>query len=181
MKKPLLLLFITISSIASFGQMAEIGYNTIDVGAEFQWYKDGKFIGLHFASNAKLHHSIHGEVGYYMAGDPTGAFYNNQNKGGLGLGLGYRYYTMLRPHAFFIGVKANMFSNKIILNTPTPESYTSLIFIPAIETGYMFLINHMFFITPTAAVGYKMNLQDAMKVETKKAVGLLGISTGFKF
>lgn len=88
---------------------------------------------------------------------------------------------MLRPHAFFIGVKANMFSNKIILNTPTPESYTSLIFIPAIETGYMFLINDMFFITPTAAVGYKMNLQDAMKVETKKAVGLLGISTGFKF
>ena len=181
MKKPLFLLFISFSSFASFGQMAEIGYNTIDVGAEFQWYKDGKFIGLHLASNAKLHHSIHAEIGYYIAGDPTAAFYNNQNEGGLGLGLGYRYYTMLRPRAFFIGVKANLFSNKITLNTPTPESYTSMFFIPAIETGYMFLVNDMFFITPTAAVGYKTNLQNVMKVETKKAVGLFGISCGFKF
>lgn len=160
--------------------MAEIGYNTTDFGAEFQWYKDGKFIGLHAAVNAKLHHSIHGAVGYYMAGDPTGAFYYNQNKGGVGLGLGYRYYTLLRPRAFFIGVKANLFSNKITLNTQIPETYNSLIFIPALETGYMFLVNDMFFINPTAAVGYKTNLQRVMKVETKKAVGLLGISMGFK-
>jgi hypothetical protein len=181
MKKPLFLLFISFSSFTTFSQMAEIGYNTIDVGGEFQWYKDGKFIGLHFASNAKLHHSIHAEIGYYMAGEPTGAFYQNQNKGGLGLGVGYRYYTMLRPHRFFIGAKANLFSNKITLNIPTSESYTSMIFIPAIETGYMFLVNDMFFITPTAAVGYKTNLQNVMKVETKKAVGLFGISCGFKF
>jgi hypothetical protein len=26
----------------------EVGYNTADVGAEFQWYEDGSFIGLHW-------------------------------------------------------------------------------------------------------------------------------------
>ena len=168
-------------SSQSSGQMADIGYNTSDIGAEFQWYKDGKFIGLHFATNSKLHHSIHAEIGYYIAGDPTAAFYYNQTKGGLGLGCGYRYYTMLRPHAFFIGAKANLFSNKVTLTTPTPETVNSAIFIPSFEVGYMILINDLFFITPSAAIGYKTNLRSELKTDEKKAVGMLGISMGFKF
>lgn len=165
----------------SHSQM-EVGYNTTDIGAEFQWYKDGKFIGLHFATNAKLHHSIHATIGYYVAGDPTAGFYYNQNKGGPGLGLGYRYYINLRPHAFFIGAKADLFTNKIMLTTQTPEGpYTSKIFIPSLETGYMFLINDMFFFTPTIGVGYKTNLESKLSLDEKKAVGLLGISLGAKF
>lgn len=180
MKKLPFILLLSFSSFASFGQM-EVGYITRDLGAEFQWYKDGKFIGLHLAFNARLHHSVHGEIGYYMAGDPTATFYNNKNKGGMGLGIGYRYYTMLRPHAFFIGVKANIFSNKVTLTTQTPETVNSAIVIPSFEVGYMILINDLFFITPSAAIGYKTNLRSELKADEKKAVGLLGISTGFKF
>jgi hypothetical protein len=144
MRKLIVILLTAFCFSASFGQM-EVGYNTTDLGAGFQWYKNGKFIGLHAAVNAKLHHSIHGEIGYYIAGDPTATLYANEKKGGLGLGLGYRYYTMLRPHAFFIGVKANLFTNKVkLLGTQDPESRTSKIFIPAFETGYMILINDLF-------------------------------------
>jgi hypothetical protein len=64
MKKLPAILSVTILFSKSFGQMAEIRYNTVDIGGEFQWYKDGKFIGLHLAANAKLHHSIHCEIGY---------------------------------------------------------------------------------------------------------------------
>lgn len=160
----------------------EVGYNTTDIGAEFQYYKDGKFIGLHLATNAKLHHSFNATIGYYMAGDPTASFYYNQNTGGLGFGLGYRYYVNLRPHGFFIGAKADLFTNKIMLNTQTSEGpYTSSILIPSLQTGYMILINDIFFITPTVSVGYKTNLQDKMSADEKKAVALLGISCGFKF
>src|SRR6185503_6641868 len=171
MRKLLIILLAAFYSSVSSGQ-TEVGYNTTDIGAEFQWYKDGKFIGLHAAVNAKLHHSIHGEIGYYMAGDPTAAFYYNQNKGGMGLGFGYRYYTMLRPHAFFIGVKANLFTNKVkLLGTQDPEWRTSKIFIPAFETGYMILVNDLFFITPTFAIGYKTNLE-FKSLDEQKAVGL---------
>ena len=166
---------------ASHAQM-EVGYNTTDVGAEFQWYKDGKFIGLHLASNAKLHHSFHATIGYYIAGDPTASFYYNQNNGGLGGGLGYRYYILLRPHGLFIGAKADLFTYKIIMDTQTSEdTYTSMIFIPSLQTGYMILINDMFFITPTASFGYKTNLQSKMSADEKKSVALLGISIGAKF
>jgi len=181
MRKLTFILFLSFLSFASFSQ-SEVGYNTTDIGGEFQWYKDGKFVGLHLAANSKLHNSFHAEIGYYIAGDPAASYYDNQNKGGLGLGLGYRYYTMYRPHAFFIGVKINLFTNKIILvGTQDPETHTSKIFIPSLETGYMILINDMFFITPSVSLGYKTNLESIMKLDDKKAVALIGISTGFKF
>jgi hypothetical protein len=181
MKKVTILFFFVFLFNASHAQM-EVGYNTTDVGVEFQWYEDGKFIGLHFAANSKLHNSFHAMIGYYFAGDPTAAYYYNQNKGGLGAGLGYRYYTDLRPHGFFIGANADLFTYKVMLDTQTPEGpYTSMIFIPSFQAGYMILINDMFFITPTASVGYKTNLQSKMSLDEKKAVGLLGISLGAKF
>ena len=181
MKKLTTIFFVVFLFNASHAQM-EVGYNTTDVGAEFQWYKDGKFIGLHLATNARLHHSFHATIGYYMAGDPTAPFYYNQNNGGLGVGLGYRYYTDLRPHGFFIGAKADLFTYKVTLDTQTPEGpYTSMIFIPSLQTGYMILINDMFFITPTASVGYKTNLQSKLSADEKKSVALLGISVGAKF
>ena len=182
MKKATTSFFLVFLFIASHAQM-EVGYNTADVGAEFQWYEDGSFIGLHLATNSKLHHSFHATIGYYMAGDPTASFYYNINNGGLGGGLGYRYYTGLRPHRFFIGAKADLFTYKVGLKTQTLniEPRTSMIFIPSLQTGYMILINDMFFITPTASVGYKTNLQSDMSIDEKKAVGLFGISLGAKF
>jgi len=181
MKKVTTLFFLAFLFNTSHAQM-EVGYNTTDVGAEFQWYKDGKFIGLHLATNAKLHHSFHATIGYYMAGDPTASFYHNQNNGGLGVGLGYRYYVDLRPHGFFIGAKADLFTYKVTLDTQTPEGpYTSMIFIPSVQTGYMILINDMFFITPTVGFGYKTNLQSKMSGDEKRSVLLFGISLGAKF
>jgi len=181
MKKAIIFFAFVFLFKISHAQM-EVGYNTIDVGAEFQWYEDGKFIGLHLATNAKLHHSFYAVIGYYAAGVPTATFYYNKNKGGIGVGLGYRYYTMLRPHGFFIGANANLFTNKVMLDTPTPEGpYNSTIFIPSLQTGYMILINDQLFITPTVAVGYKTNLQRKLSSDEKKAVALLGISIGAKF
>ena len=38
-----------------------------------------------------------------------------------------------------------------------------MIFIPSLQTGYMILINDMFFITPTVQDWYKTNLQSEMR------------------
>jgi hypothetical protein len=42
-----------------------------------------------------------------------------------------------------------------------------MIFIPSFQTGYMILINDMFFITPTVGFGYKTNLQSKMSGDEK--------------
>ena len=180
MRKLTIILFLSLFSFASFSQ-SEVGYNTTDFGAEFQWYKDGKFVGLHFAANSKLHNSFHAMIGIYSAETPKSTYYYNSKKGGVGFGLGYRYYINLRPHGFFAGLNLNLFTKEVILNTQTPEHVKSLIFIPTFQAGYMILINDLFFITPTVQGGYKTNLQSKLSADEKKAVGLLGINMGFKF
>jgi len=181
MKKATILFFIVFLFNTSQAQM-EVGYNTTDVGGEFLTYKNGSAVGLHLAANSKLHNSFHAFVGYYIAKDNTPSYYYNKTNGGLAVGIGYRYYTDLRPHNFFIGVNAKIFTNKVMLDTQTPAGpYTSKIFIPSLETGYMFLINDMFFITPTIAAGYKTNLESKLSADEKKVVALLGISLGAKF
>ena len=84
----------------------EVGYNTTDIGAEFQWYKDGKFIGLHLATNAKLHHSFHATIGYYMAGDPTASFYYNVNNGRTGRWIGLSLLYRSTTTSFFYWSKS---------------------------------------------------------------------------
>lgn len=183
MKRLTTIFFFVVLFNASHAQM-EVGYNTTDIGAEFQWYEDGKFIGLHLAANSKLHHSFHATIGYYIAGDPTASFYYNQTNGGLGGGLGYRYYILLKPRGFFIGAKADLFTHKVTLKTQTlmvEGPYTSMIFIPSLQTGYLILINDRFFITPTAGFGYKTNLQSKLSADEKKSLALFGISIGAKF
>jgi len=148
----------------------------------FNGIKMENSLGFIWLQMQKLHHSFHATIGYYMAGDPTAAFYYNISNGGLGGGLGYRYYVDLRPHGFFIGAKADLFTYKVMLDTQTPEGpYTSMIFIPSVQTGYMILINDMFFITPTIGFGYKTNLQSKMSGDEKRSVLLFGISLGAKF
>lgn len=178
-EKKILFFPVILFSIYSFSQ--DIGYTTTDIGAEYKWYKDGNYYGLHVASNAKLHHSIHGTIGYYSAKDDISSYYNNNNKSGIGLGLGYRYFTKLRPDGFFIGTQANLFFNKVTLTTQVPETYTSKVFIPSLKTGYMGLINDLFFITPEISFGYQTNLESKLKAEGGKTVFVFGISTGFKF
>ena len=180
MQKLKFLLAVSFYCIAASAQQ-DIGYRTTDVGAEFLNYKDGSFIGLHLGFNAKLHHSFHTAVGYYMTGDETPTYYTNKSKGGVGINLGYRYYVKPRPDGFFVGIKANLLTNKIMLNTQTPEGpYTSMIFIPAVQTGFMFLINDSFFITPSIEGGVKTNLQQKLGADKSKGVFLAGISCGIK-
>jgi hypothetical protein len=176
MKKLNIILALFFYCLCASSQQVDIGYRTTDVGIEFLNYKDGSFIGLHFGFNAKLHHSFHSSVGYYFAGNETPASYSNKSNGGVGINLGYRYYVKPRPDGFFVGAKANLFTNKIIPVGP----YTSMNFIPAVQTGYMLLINDMFFITPSIEVGIKTNLQQKISTDKSKSAFLAGISCGFK-
>lgn len=172
-------LIILSSSNAQDGYV-DIGYTTTDVGVDFKTFSDGSFVGLHLGFGAKLHHALHGSIGYYMAKNNTPSYYSNKTKGGLGVNIGYRYYTKPRPDGFFIGIDASLFTNKATLNSQVPETYTSLKFIPSLQTGFMILINDQIFITPSVSVGYNTNLENKLNVNGGKAVAVPGISAGVK-
>jgi hypothetical protein len=180
MKKTIACLLSAFIIQSSMSQDVIVGYKTLDMGAEYQHYKNGKFIGFHLAYNARLHHSVFFTLGYYAAGSTNSSYYNNFKNGGPGLGAGYRYYTKPRPDGFFAGASVFLFTNEVTLTTQVPETYNSKIIIPSVQTGYMFLINDLFFINPTFSLGYKTNLNSKLTAEGGKAVVLAGVSCGFK-
>lgn len=182
MKKWLILSFFIIIFSVSKSQdgYVDIGYKTIDIGGDFKTFNAGSFVGLHLGYGAKLHHALHGSIGYFIAKNNISSYYYNNTNGGLGVNLGYRYYTKPRPDGFFVGVDFSLFTNKVTLTTQIPETYTSLMFIPSFQTGYMLLINDQFFITPSVSVGYRTNLESKLTAEGGKAVAIPGISVGVK-
>jgi len=161
----------------------EVGYNTTDVGAEYKYYQEGNIYNLHIALNSKLHHSFHFSVGYNsMSNDelPAGV---KKYYGGIAAGLGYRYYFAYRPHHAFIGVRADFLSRKTEFDFTIPEKINASRIIPAAEIGYMFLINDMFFITPSVSFGASLKTDSNIDNDflDEGFVFLPGISLGFKF
>ncbi|TMI64791.1 MAG: DUF3575 domain-containing protein [Bacteroidetes bacterium] len=162
-------------------QAQEVGYNTTDIGAEYQNYSDCNIIKLHVAFNSKLHHSFHFSVGYNsMSNDdlPVGV---KEFSGGIAAGLGYRYYFAYRVHGIFIGARFDFLSGKTELSTSSPETRDASRLMPAAELGYMFLINDMFFITPSVSLGARLKLNSESDLLDEGFTFLPGVSIGFKF
>ena len=161
----------------------EIGYTTTDIGAEVQWYSAGGYIAaLHLAFNGAVHSGFQVRAGYNKVDRSDWGVHTAETGGGVGGGIGYRYYFPFRPHQFFLGARSDIWRLKIDwkdpLNSGTTQTWTLH---PAAEAGYMFLVNDMAFITPAVSAGYISNLvTDGVNVGEGFTFSA-GISIGVKF
>lgn len=160
----------------------DFGYKTIDVGGEFQWYSDGYITGLHLAYNFPIHHAIQLRIGYNKANHEDRGKHDNEEGGGPGFSLGYRYYFLVRPHGFFLGARSDLWHMNIDWKQGTAAG-TSKIWVvqPTLEIGYMFLINDEFFISPSVSNGAEINVKTEGQPVGQGFITLVGISTGWKF
>ena len=155
----------------------ELGYNTNDIGGEFQWYPSGKITSLHVAFNAIMHHSVIVRLGYNQINRD-----NNIEKGSAwGGAIGYRYYFRLLPHKFFVGARAGLWRTKIdwAQDLETGETMTWTVQ-PTFEIGYTFIINDWAFITPSISSGVDINLKTEGEKVEQGFITLIGISAGFR-
>ncbi len=181
MKKSIVtLIAFFIISFQSYSQ--EVGYKTTDIGVEYQYYTGGGIYKLHLAFNSKLHHSFLLSAGYNSINSTYSDKHENEKGGGFVAGIGYRYYVLYRPHGFFIGAKADYWkmsmdwTNALFIGN-TETSF----FVPALETGYMLLVNDILFITPTVSVGTRINLKSEVNPVKDGGIVQIGISAGIKF
>ena len=182
MKKTILLGILIYLCSISYSQ--EMGFNTTDIGAEYNYTSSYSSYSMQLAFNAKTHHSIIIRGGYNkIQSDPTTAD-NNESGNGWSASLGYRYYIKVLPRRFYIGTRVEV-SNLDINWSKFIGGGTSKIIVlqPSIETGYTLLINELFFITPYVAGGFQTTLKT--KGETVNYgngfIPFAGISAGFRF
>jgi len=183
MKKAIItIITLTLFSNHSFSQ--EVGYNTKEFGAEYNYYTGGNILNFHIAFNSKLHHSIIVRVGYNAVNEQHTSSFTNEEGGGLSAGLGYRYFFAYRSHLFFIGAKFDYWNLDISWNdTYSGGRYKVSSVFTGAETGYKFLINDRFFITPSVGLGVVNAIgSNTNKNSTRTGFTVLpGISTGVQF
>jgi hypothetical protein len=181
MKKSTTIFFLFISlSFCSHAQ--DMGYRTFDVGAQIMNSPKGYSTALHLAFNAAVHNAFLLCIGYNKSDWKDKGKHELENGRGFGISLGYRYYFLVRPHGFFMGLRTDIWQSKInwSQNTYLGDSKV-LAFQPTAEIGYMFLINDLFFITPTISGGYQANISTTGEEVGQGFIPQFGLSAGFKF
>jgi hypothetical protein len=174
-------LFLLILFFHGAKSQEEIGYNTNDIGGEFQWHPSGTVTSLHVAFNAKMHHSVLVSLGYNKINRDENSDKDVEKGSGWGGTIGYRYYFRLLPHKFFVGARAGLWRKKIdwAQDLQTGETTTWTIQ-PTFEIGYTFIINDWAFITPSVSNGVEINMKTEGEKVGQGFITLIGISAGFR-
>ncbi len=160
----------------------DLGYRTIDVGGEYQHYSKGDIYTLHLAYNFAVHHSFQLRAGYNKADWKAEGHHTEEEGGGPGFSLGYRYYFPVRPHGPFLGIRADFWRLNINWRQGTTLGKSKVSVVqPGAELGYMFLINDMFFITPAVAATVQSNVNTEGETVGDGFLLMAGISMGWKF
>ena len=183
MQKQLFILITAFSfSINSHSQ--DVGYRTFDAGGEYQYAKDGPAFNLQLAFNAEEYHAIVLRAGYMKAMGKTTSAHTNESGSGWGGSIGYRYHFSVIPKRFFIGARAGLWNLNINWSVPEAEGVTKLLVLqPAIETGFTWVINDCFFITPqlSASVQTTLNTKGEKVAYGTGFIPMAGISAGWRF
>ena len=158
--------------------------SSTDIGGEFQKYPHGSIYNLHVAFNVKLNHSIQFRFGHNNIPGYSNEKHIEFAKG-WGGGLGYRYYFKSFPKKFFIGGRLDAWSMKIETDMgPAAGPYLipeyHLIFQPALETGYTFIVNDRAYFTPYISAGYQTLQKDPHLKIGHGFTPAAGISAGIR-
>jgi hypothetical protein len=170
-------LFLTVNATTQ-----DFGYKTIDVGAEFLSSTKGHTATLHLAFNFPVHHAFLFRAGYNSSKWKATGKHDYEEGNGPGASLGYRYYFLVRPHGFFLGARADVWRLTINWQKPTVTGKSKIWALqPNAEMGYMFLINDMFFISPTISAGVQTNIKTEGEEVGNGFIPQFGLSAGWKF
>ena len=182
MKKQLSLFVILCFSLTVHSQ--DLGYRTLDAGAGYLYSEEGPVFNLQFALNAKEHHSFVFGGSYKKLNRQSTALHTREAGKGWGGFLGYRYYFSIMPKRFFIGARAGIQSMNVNWVTTEAEGTSQLLVVqPGLETGYTFLINDMFFITPhiLASLQKKLSVKGENVSFGEDFLPMAGIHFGWRF
>ena len=181
MKKYIFLIIFFLCSTL-YATTQDFGYKTIDVGAEFLTSSKGNTTSLLLAYNLPVHHAFLLRAGYTSSKWKEKGNHDYEEGSGPGVSLGYRYYFLVRPHGFFLGVNAQAWKLSIDWREGTTTGKTKTWGLqPTVEMGYMFLINDMFFISPTISSGIQSNFKTEGQEVGEGFITRFGISAGWKF
>jgi len=199
MKKIITLSIASFLILMTYSQDKIKAFSIIDIGMEFQIYPTGLLPGFRAETNLSNKDALNFRLGMNLFDHkdlPMKAGINDHisEKGNAyGLSIGYRHYFWNNVKNLFIGVRSDLWFNKVnwekyhpnkSFPRPIIKGVSNIIVIqPTIEVGWLFDLgkNKNIFISPEIAFGYEWN---ALVSGEQTGYGLIllgGISAGYRF
>jgi hypothetical protein len=152
-------------------------------GIEMQLYPTGFLFGGRGEFGFKPHQSFDFRVGYNLVDHRDLGKHANEEGGGFGFTLGYRYYFQSQNTRFFLGIRSDLWFNKIDWqDSPSLSGTTNIIVLqPTLIAGYLFLINEKWSVSPTLAFGYEVNVVENGEPVGQGTIALLGVNFCYRF
>ncbi len=162
-----------------------------DLGIEFQAYPAGTITGLRYEIGFD-NQSVNARVGYNAANRRDWGEHPNEEGGGLGGSLGYRYYFNEIRKDFFLGLRAGIWQLDIdwlddcngeinVENCDRNGVSETLVFQPTAEMGWLFVFNEKWIVTPSISYGLEINVQTQGEEVGQGDILLGGLSIGYRF
>jgi len=153
-----------------------------DFGIEIQQYPTGFLFGVRGEVGLKAHHAIDFRLGYNSLDHRDLGVQENEEGGGFGGTIGYRYYFQPEHHKFFLGARTDLWFNSVDWINSTEFGNTKITVLqPTAILGYLFLLNEKFVLTPTAALGAEINIKTEGAEVGQGAILLWGINLAYRF
>lgn len=167
-----------------FGQDSASKY--ADIGIEVQVYPTGFLYGLKAEFGFKPKHALELRLGYNELDHQDFGVHLSEIGGGFGGTIGYRYYFKPTNTKFFLGVRSDIWFNKIewfdIVIRGIIEGETSVTVLqPTAIFGYSWLFGNHFVLTPTIAAGAEINIITDGAPVGEGPIVLVGINALYRF
>lgn len=174
-----ILFFVYALSLEAWGQKPEFDA----LGIEAQLYPAGYILGIRYDRSIADQWTVNSRVGYNFARRRDLGEHDNEEGGGLGGGLGVRYYVKPEFQGIFLGARLDLWEMDIDWRDDGPPGPsrigTTEIFVlqPLIEGGYTFaLADGNWLIAPKISLGYEINIQSDGEDVGEGAISLIGVS-----
>jgi Protein of unknown function (DUF3575) len=155
---------------------------TTDVAFEFQWYPAGTITGLTGSYNFSENHAIQLRVAYNNANRHDFGKHDDEKGGGVGFTVGYRYYFKAGHEKWFAGLRSDLWNLKINWQENDIMGSTRILVLqPTLEVGYLFRISDHFFISPSIANGFEINVRTKGEPVGEGLISLIGLQAGWRF
>lgn len=185
MKKKLsLALVLLLTTITLFAQDSNGRY--IEPGLGIQQYPTGFLPGLHAGIGLAPHHAMEVRVGYNILDHQDFGVQDEEQGGGFGFSLGYRYYFKSTHQKWFIGARSDLWFNEIDWKdniddlTELNGTTNVTVFQPTGVVGYRWGLNDHLAIIPTLALGAEINIKTEGAEVGQGAIFLWGLNLSYR-
>lgn len=173
-------------SIALFSQ--DSSPKTLDIGLEAQQYPTGYLLGIRAERGWANKHSLSIRLGYNGFDHQNFGVHDGEAGGGFGGTLGYRYYFRAGHTGLFLGLRTDVWRNKIDWKDYVGDFRGNFIkgqsrivvLQPTAIAGYLFLLKDHWIINPTLAFGAEINVKTEGEPVGEGAIFLWGLNLSYR-